>query len=232
MRRVHDHGDDIRCSNAHCGKWVELYQEKTCPKCGRRSVERAGKTYCDQCSVSLLDGDLVCPLCGSKQRSIAELRRVNPEKLTAYAHLLHEAQPSLSLAACKERCRGITRENPYRVSFDKKTGMLRSFIRHWNEMGGIAAACLPRETSRRPVVLLRSFNRAHEAEHARLLYEAIRKSELAPLKYGETVALMHEINRSETPIRLKFEKDFDHIEAWVAAWRKLGGTASRAYEFL
>ena len=232
MRRVRSCETVTRCFNPSCRKRVELLQEKICPKCGTRTVERAGKIRCDHCRANLLNGDRVCPLCGSKQRSIAELRRVTPEKLTAYAHLLHEAQPSVSLAACKEQCRGITTENPRRVSFAKKPRELQPFIRRWNALGGAAAACLPRETCRRPVVLLHSFNRGRETEHARLLYEAVRKSVLAPMDFGTAVALMHRINRSEKPIRLTFKEHFDHIEAWIAAWRKLGGAASRAYEHL
>ena len=226
-RSFRDHRE-TRCINPHCGKWVELYREKTCPNCGRRSIERADKRRCDECRSVLSDGDPVCPLCGSKQRTTVELRGINPENLTAFSHLLREAQPDLSLAECRKQCRGITKEDPYRLPFAGRPEQIRPFIRRWNTLGGEAAACLNRETSRRPVVLLHSYNRRHETEHARLLFEAIQKSDCSRMTFGEAAAVLHRINREEEPFRLCFTSGFDRIEAWTDAWRKLGGTAVRS----
>lgn len=215
-----------------CGKWVMLKQEKTCPKCGKRSITMPGRTRCRDCGSVHVNGDLVCPLCNGKQRTIAELRGVNPENMTAFAHLLHDAQPSVSLAECKRQCRSITTENPYRLSFAKKPDRMKPFLQAWNALHGVAAACLDHETSRRPVVLLHSYNCRRDVEYARLLFKMIKQTEHAALSYGETVELMHGINRGEKPFRLRFTSGFDHIEAWVAAWRKLGGTATRSSEHL
>ena len=228
-RPVRDHGQ-TRCVNPHCGKWVELYREKTCPGCGKRFTARADKQRCDECHTMLEDGDAVCPLCGSKQRTVVELRGLSDGNLTAFSHLLHEALPGISLAECRKQCRSITMENPYRLPFDGRPEKIRNFVRRWNALGGTAAACLGRETSRRPVVLLRSYNRLHEAEHARLLFEAVRKSEHPSLTFAETMQILHSINRAENPIRLCFATGFDGISAWVNAWRKLGGTAVRSGE--
>ncbi len=228
-RAIRDHGK-TRCMNPNCGKWVELYQEKTCPKCGKRTVERSDKKRCDDCRTLLDDGDPVCPLCGSKQRGIVELRSVNPENLTAFSHLLHGAQPGISLADCRKQCRSITTENPYRLSFVRRPEQIQPLIRNWTLLGGTAAACLRRETSRRPIVLLHSYNRQHEIEHARLLFQAIQKSDRSALTFGETAAILHRINKEEKPFRLCFTSGFDRIEAWVASWKKLGGTAVRSLE--
>ena len=229
FRRIRDHRY-IRCFN--CGKHVELYLEKTCPKCGKRSIERPGQTRCGVCNSFYVNGDQVCPLCHGKQRIIAELRGVNPENMTAFAHLLHDAQPSMNLAECKRQCRYITTENPYRISFAKKPGQMKPFLRAWNALQGTAAACLYRETSRRPIVLLHSYDCRRDVEYAHLLFQMIKKTNLAALNFGETVELLHDINNREKPFRLRFTSDFDHIDAWVAAWRKLGGTAARSGEHL
>ena len=220
----------IRCFV--CGKWVDMKQEKTCPKCGKRSITTPGRTRCGLCGSVHVDGDMVCPLCHGKQRAIAELRSVNPENLTAFAHLLHDAQPSVSLAECKRQCRNITAENPYRLSFLKKPDRMKPFLQAWNALHGIAAACLNRETSRRPVVLLHSYDCRRDVEYARLLFKMIKQTERAALNFGETVELLHGINHGEKPFRLIFTSDFDHIDAWVAAWRELGGTATRSGEHL
>lgn len=230
-RQVRNHME-TRCVNLHCGKWIGWYREKICPNCGRRSVERADKRRCDDCKALLTDGDMVCPLCGGKQRTVVELRGLRLENLTAFTHLLHDYQPSVSLAECRKRCRGITPENPYRLSFARHPERIRSLIQAWNALDGLAVACLPRETSRRPVVLLRSYNSRRTIEHARLLFEAVQKSDRSRLTFGQTVEILHSINRSEKPIRLRFTSDYDHIEAWVAAWRNLGGTAVRSLEHL
>lgn len=230
-RRVRDHRG-TRCVNPHCGKQVELYQEKTCPNCGKRSIERFGKMRCDDCNALLLNGDRVCPLCGSKQRTIVELRAISPENLTACVHLLHQARPSMSLAECRKICLCITTENPCRLSFAGKPEQIQPFIRDWNALHGTAVACLTRETSRRPIVLLHSYNRRRDTEHARLLFKATRRSDLASLSFGETVQILHGINGSEKPYRLRFTSDFDQIDAWVAAWRSLGGTAVRSIEHM
>ena len=226
-KKFRDHRKN-RCVNPHCGKWMELYLEKNCPNCGKRSVERADKRRCDDCHALLVNGDPVCPLCGSKQRTIVELRGVVPENLTAFSHLLHEAQPSVSLKECREKCRTITVESPYRLSFGKKPEQIQPFLQRWKGLGGTAAACLIRETSKRPIVLLRSFNRRREAEHARLLVEAMRKSNRSTLTFGEIACILHSINREEKPVSLCFTSDFDRIDAWVEAWRSLGGTAVRS----
>lgn len=217
-----------RCINPHCGKWVEMYQEKTCPECGKHSVVRSGINRCDGCHTLLPEGDAVCPLCGSKQRFIVELRGLDPENLTACVHLLHKAQPALSLAECREQCRSITAENPFRVSFAGKPEQIRPFIRDWNALRGTAAACLGHETSRRPIVLIRSYNRKRTTEHVRLLIDAIRRSDLSSLTFEDTVAILHDIIRTGKPFELRFVSGFDRIDAWVAAWRKLGGTAVRS----
>ncbi len=228
-RRVRDH-KGTRCVNPHCGKWVELYREKICPKCEKRFVARADKRRCDECWTMLLDGDPVCPLCGSKQRSTVELRGVNPENLTAFSHLLHEARPWLSLTECRKKCRDITKESPYRVSFARRPDQIQDFIRRWNMLGGTAVNCLDRETSQQPVVLLHSYNRQHEMEYARLLFEAVQKSDHPSLSFGETVSILHRINKEEIPVSLCFISGFDTIDAWVDAWRSLGGTAVRSSE--
>ena len=215
-----------------CGKSVVLYQEKTCPRCGKRSVGRAEKQRCDACHALLLSGDQICPLCGGKQRFLVELRGIKPEHLTAFAHLLHEGQPSVSLTECRRQCRIMTPENPYRLSFRKKTDRIRPFIRAWNALGGTAAACLPRETSRRPVVQIRSYNTLRTKEHARLLFEAVQKTDRSALTFGETMEMLHSIHLSEKPVSLCFTSDFDRIGAWVAAWKSLGGTAVRAPEHM
>ena len=221
----------IRCFI--CGKWVEMKQEKYCPKCGKRSIGSSGETRCGVCNLLHVNGDLLCPLCHGKQRNIAELRGVNLENMTAFAHLLHDAQPSMSLADCKRKCRTITIENPYRLSFAKKPDQMKPFLQAWNALQGMAAACLYRETSRRPIVLLHSYDCRRDVEYAQLLFDMIKKTELAALNYGETVALLHnDINNWDKPFRLRFTSDFDHIDAWVAAWRKLGGTATRSGEHL
>ncbi len=228
-RKVRDHRQ-TRC--IHCGRWIDLLREKTCPKCGKRSLARADKRCCDDCHTRLTDGDFVCPFCGSKQRPIVELRGLKTENLTAFAHLLHDGQPSVSLAECRKRCRSITAENPYRLSFHKKAGRIKPFIQAWNALGGTAVACLPRETSRRPIVLLRSYNTRRDIEHARLLFEAVQKSDRPWLTIGETFQILHSIHQSETPIRIRFTSDFDHIDTWVASWRSLGGTAVRSHEHM
>ena len=215
-----------------CGRWAPPHQEKTCPGCGKRAVVRADKQRCDACNALLQNGDPACPLCGGKQRTVVELRAVSPEQLTAFAHLLHEGQPSVSLAECRKQCRTITPENPYRLSFARRPEQIRPFLRAWRDLGGTAAACLPRETSRRPVVLLRSYNTLRTREYARLLYEAVQKSDRPSLTFGETVAVLHSVNGSEQPVRLRFTSGFDRIDAWVAAWRSLGGTAVRSPEHL
>ena len=215
-----------------CRKKTEMYQEKTCPRCGKRSVGRAEKQRCDNCHAMLLSGDQVCPLCGGKQRTIVELRGLRLENLTAFAHLLHDGQPSVSLSECRKQCRTITTENPYRLSFRKKTDQIRPFIRAWITLGGTAVACLPRETSRRPIVLIRSYNVLRTKEHIRLLLEAIQKSASSSLTFGQTMEMLHSINLSEKPTRLCFTSDFDQIDAWVAAWKKLGGTAVRSLEHM
>ena len=225
-------GDKTRCVNPHCGKWVELYQEKFCPRCEKRTVDRADRQRCPNCSTMLQSGDMVCPLCGSKQRTTVELRSVPKENLTACSHLLQEAQPSLSLTESRSLCREIREENPYRVSFASHPEKIHPFLQRWEQLGGKAAACLARETSRRPVVLLRSYNRLRQNEHARLLFEAVQKTDLSSLSFGETVSLLYGINREEKPVRLVFTSGFDQIEAWIAAWRKLGGTAVRSSEHL
>ena len=230
-RCVRDH-KGTRCVNPHCGKWVELYQEKICPKCGKRSVERADKQRCDDCQALLTNGDRVCPLCGSKQRLIAELRGINPENLTACAHLLHKAQPSMSLAECRKQCRNITAETPYRLSFAGRPEQIRPFIRDWNALQGTAVACLSHETCRRPVVLIRSYNCRNTSGHVNLFSEAIRKSDLAGLSSGEATAILHSINKLKKPFRLCFTSDYAHIDAWVTAWRNLGGTAARSPEHI
>jgi hypothetical protein len=195
-----------RCINPRCGKWVELYREKNCP-------------------------DAVCPLCGSKQRAIVELCSLRPENLAAFSHLLHEAQPAVSLSECRKQCRGISKDNPYRLQLAGRPERINPLIQKWNLLGGTAVACLARETSRRPIVLLHSYNRRHETEYASLLYEAIQKSDHASLTFGETVEILHRINGEEKPVRLCFVTDFDRIDAWVDAWRKLGGTAVRSGEY-
>lgn len=81
--KVRDHRQ-TRC--IHCGRWVDLLREKTCPKCGKRSLARADKRCCDDCHTRLTDGDFVWPFCGSKQRPIVELRGLKTENLTAFAH--------------------------------------------------------------------------------------------------------------------------------------------------
>ena len=219
-----------RCVNPHCGKWMLPLQEKTCPNCGKWSIERADKQRCDDCLTLLRNGDLVCRFCGGKQRTIVELRGLRPENLTAFAHLLHDGQPSVSLADCRRLCRSMTAENPYRLSFAQKPERIRPFVQAWNALGGTAEACLPRETSRRPIVLLRSYNARREMEHLRLLFAAVQKSDRSPLTFGETAEILHSVNVSDVPIRLRFTSDFDHIDAWVAAWNSLGGTASRSLE--
>jgi RNA polymerase subunit RPABC4/transcription elongation factor Spt4 len=228
-KRFRNHRE-TRCVNPHCGKWVELKREKICPKCGKRSVERADKKRCDECGALLRNGDTVCPLCASKQRTIVEMRAISSDNLTAFAHLLHEAQPGMSLAECRKQCQSITEEDPYRLLFAGRPDRIQPFLRNWNSLGGTAAACLERETSRRPIVLLRSYNRWHEKEHARLLFEAVQKSDRPWLTFGETVCILHGINGAEEPVRLCFTSDFDRIEAWVDAWRNLGGTAVRSRE--
>ncbi len=230
-RRVRDHRK-TRCVNPNCGKWVELYREKFCPNCGKRSVERTDKQRCDSCQTRLCDGDPVCPLCGSKQRIIVELRSLSLENLTAFSHLLHEAKPGIPLAECRKQCRSITEENPFRLLLARRPEQIRPFIRNWNGLGGTAVACLPRETSQRPIVLVHSYNRRHEMEHARLLFEAIQKSDHSSLIFPETACILHRINREEKPVRLCFTSGFDQIEAWVDAWRSLGGTAVRSREHL
>ena len=222
------HGDEIRC--AVCGRQVTPHQEKTCPRCGKRSVQRTGAARCEECHSLLLDGDMVCPLCGGKQRTVAEVRAIVPEKLTAFAHLLHEGQPSLSVAECRKRCRTVTPENPYRLTFAHNPEKIRPFLRAWRELGGTAAACLPRETSRRPVVLLRSYNTLREREYVRLLFEALQKSDRPAQSFGEAAVILHSVNGAQEPARLRFASDFDRIEAFVAAWRSLGGTAVRSPE--
>lgn len=221
-----------RCINPCCGKRVKLNREKICPNCGKRSVESADKERCDDCHALLDSGDYVCPLCGSKQRFIVELRSFSPENLTACAHLLHKGRPSMSLAECRKQCRRITTENPYRLSFFGKPEQIRPFIRDWNALQGTAVACLGRETSRRPVVLIHSYNRQNTSEHARLLLDIARKSDFAALTIEKAIAVLHGINKAEKPFRLRFTSDFDRIEAWVAAWRKLGGTAVRSPEHM
>ena len=228
-RSVRDHGK-TRCINPHCGKWTDLYQEKTCPQCGKISVVRADKRRCDDCNTLLIGGDPVCPLCGTKQRFIAELRSIDPENLTACAHLLHQAQPSMSLAECRKQCRSITAENPFRVPFTRKPEQIRPFLREWNALQGTAAACLGYETCRRPIVLIRSSHRRHTVEHVRLLSDAVRKSSCPSMAFGDIIAVLHDILRTGEPYRLRFTEDFDHIDAWVAAWRRLGGTAVRSPE--
>ena len=190
-----------RCVNPHCGKWVDIPADNP-----------------------------VCPLCGSKQRLMVELRGLKPENLTACAHLLHQARPDMDLAECRKQCRSITAENPYRLSFAGKPERIRPFVREWNALQGSAAACFEHETGRRPVVLIRSYNRKHTKEHARLLSEAFRKTDLSSMDFGETVAVLHGIIRTGKPYRLQFTSDFDHIDEWIAAWRSLGGTAVRSME--
>ena len=220
---------ESRCVNPCCGYRGEMDREKTCPVCGKRSVGRAGGTRCG-CGAAMEDGDPVCPRCGSKQRTVAELRGLDPENLTAFTHLLHRAQPSVSLAECRETCRRITAENPYRLSFAGHPEKIRPFIRDWNALRGTAAACLDRETSRRPVVMVRTYNRRREAEHLRLLLEAFRKSDFPSPSQEAAAAVLHRLNGAEQPFRLCFTSGFDGIGAWVAAWKSLGGTAVRSPE--
>ena len=118
------------------------------------------------------------------------------------------------------------------MSFAKRPERIQPFIRDWNKLGGTAVACLARETSQRPVVLLRSYNRQRETEHARLLFEAVKKSDRPSLTFGETVSILHRLHQDKTPVRLCFTSDFDRIEGWVAAWRRLGGTAVRSLEHM
>lgn len=226
-RRVREH-NGTRCVNPHCGKWVEMHQEKVCPKCGKHFIVRSDKKRCDDCHTMLPAGDPVCPLCGSKQRFIVELRGLKPENMTACAHLLHKAGPSMSLAECRKQCRNITAENPYRLSFAGKPERIRPFIREWSALQGMAAACLDHETSRRPFVLVHSYNRKHTIEHARLLLEASRRSACPLPAFEDAVAVLHDVIRTGKPFSLRFVSDFDHIEAWIAAWRSLGGTAVRS----
>ena len=257
-RPVRDYSK-TRC--VHCGKWMIPYIEKKCLNCGKVSLRRApagpfssgrapagtfslgimpaeifslGIThYCDDChSMQFVNGAAVCPLCGSKQRTIVELRSLEPENLTAFAHLLHEGIPSRSIRVCREICRGITADNPYRLNFSRKESLIRPFIQEWKALGGTAAACLPWETSRRPFVIIRSYNAQRTREHAGLLYEAIRKSDLRMLTKTEIMRMLYRVNKREQPIRIRFISDFNRIEAWVAAWRKLGGTAVRSMEHM
>ena len=217
-----------RCINPHCGKWVELYQEKICPRCGKRSIVRSDKEFCDDCHVRLHPGDPVCPLCGSKQRFVVELRSLKQANLTACAHLLHKALPAMSLEECRKQCRSITSENPFRVSFAGKPEQIRPFIREWNELQGTAVPCLNYETSRRPTVLIHSYNRKCTIEHARLLLDASRKSNHPSMTFEEAVTILHDIIRTGKPYSLNFVQDFDQIESWVAVWKSLGGTAVRS----
>ena len=217
-----------RCINPRCGKWVELCQEKICPRCGKRSIVRSDKRFCDDCHAWLQTGDPVCPLCGSKQRFVVELRSLKRENLTACAHLLHKALPAMSLEDCRKQCRSITSENPFRVSFAGKPEQIRPFVRDWNELQGTAVPCLGRETSRRPIVLIHSYNRKHTIEHAQLLLDASRKSNDPSLTFEEVITILHDIIRTGKPYSLHFVQDFDQIESWVAAWKRLGGTAVRS----
>ena len=226
---VRDHSK-TRC--VHCGKWMELYREKTCPKCGRVSVERANKKFCDDCHAILESGNPVCPFCGSKQRTIVELRSLELKNLTAFAHLLHEGKPSMTIKECREVCRGITQDNPYRLFFKRKVNQIQPFIQAWNALGGTAACCLSRETSRRPIVLLHSYNAQHKMEHARLLYEVIQKSGRSMITETELMRMLYRVNKKEQPTSIRFTSDFNRIEAWVAAWRRLGGTAVRSQEHM
>ena len=216
-----------RCINPNCGKWVELYQESYCPHCGKRTAERAGKGRCEDCGTLLQHGDMVCPFCGSKQRTIVEMRSIRMENLTEFAHLLWEAQPELSVSECRSICRNMTEETPYRISLATHPEKIRPLLQRWNQMGGKAAACLPRETSQRPIVLLRSYNYVRQEEYARLLFRMIQQTTFSTFTYGETVALLHRINRDEKQVRLFFTSGYDQIGTWVEAWRKLGGTAVR-----
>ena len=228
-KSIRDHRK-ARCVNPHCGKWMDLYQEKTCPTCGKRSVERVDKIFCDHCHTRLLTGDWVCPLCGSKQRTTVELRGVNPQNLKAFSRLLQEVQPNTSLAECRKQCRNITEETPYRLSFAGRPEQIQPFVQRWMSLGGVAKACLDRETSLRPFVLVHSYNRLHEFEHARLLFKAIQKSDRSSLSFEETVVILHSLHKEEKPLRLCFLSDFDQMDAWVAAWRNLGGTAVHSRE--
>ena len=79
-------------------------------------------------------------------------------------------------------------------------------------------------------MLVHSYNRRHEMEHARLLFEAVQKSTLSPMTFGETTAILHSILKTGQPFRLQFTADFDRIEEWVASWKRLGGTAVRSQE--
>ena len=220
----------MHCINPHCRKWSDLYCEKICPRCGKRSVMPAGRQRCDHCSTMLISRDVVCPLCGSKQRTTVELRGIHPGKLTAFTHLLREAKPGLSLDACRSICRNCTKENPFRISFANCPDRIRPFLQKWHDLGGTAAACLDRETSTRPIVLLRSYNCRHPSEHMKLLFQAVRKTTLGALSHEETARLLHSVNREDLPCRLVFTSGFDEIDAWVAAWRKLGGTAVHSSE--
>ena len=213
-RPIRDHRT-TRC--IHCGSWMQLQPENY-----NQNHEKG----------SVMSRDLVCPFCGSKQRTIVELRSLKSENLTAFAHLLHEGNPSLRIRECRELCRGITADNPYRLHFGRKTGQIQSYIQAWKALGGTAVACLPRETSRRPVVVLHSYNAKHTTEHARLLYEAIQKSDRSKMTKTEVIWMLHCINDAEQPVTIRFTSDFNHIEAWVAAWRKLGGTAVRSQEHM
>ena len=230
VRYMRKSNKGLRCVNPSCRKKMEPREEKYCPKCGKWSVENPYKRRCDDCGKLLVSGDRICPLCGSKQRQIVELRRVNPENLTTLTHLLQEVCPRFSLARCREICRGITVENPYRVLFAGRMEQMRPFIQTWNAYGGMAVPCLSRETSQRPVVVLRSYNRRQENAHARLLYEAIRKSDRPTLSFGDTVAMLHGLLKDKKPVSICFTTDFDRIDAWVAEWKKLGGTAVRSSE--
>lgn len=215
-----------------CGRRTVMYLEKTCPRCGKRSVVRADALRCGSCHAKFLQGgDKVCPLCGGKQRTVVELRGLKPENLTAFAHLLHEGQPTVSLKDCRKQCKTITWENPYRLSMSRKPERIRPFIQAWNALGGTAAACLPRETSRRPVVQIRSYNTLRTREHARLLFEAVQKTDRAPMTLGGTMEMLHSVHQAEKPVALCFQSDFDHIDAWIAEWKKLGGTAVRSREY-
>ena len=96
-----------RCINPRYGKWVELYREKNCP-------------------------DAVCPLCGSKQRAIVELCSLRPENLAAFSHLLHEAQPAVSLSECRKQCKGISKDNPYRLQLAGRRNRMICITESWS----------------------------------------------------------------------------------------------------
>lgn len=111
----------------------------------------------------------MCPFCGTRQTKNLEFRTIHSEKLTEHALLLFHAGKGLPMKECRAICRSITPDTPYRIRIKELTPEARQLQDDWNALGGTAVRCFDDETSRRPYVELRSFDRMKRWQYVHLM---------------------------------------------------------------